>query len=341
MGTMFGRNSLLRVCATAALAAAAVVGCGRKAAPTGGASGRKTVYMVVKASESEFWQIVIDGARNAAEKLGAELVAHAPVSESEISKQISIFENAISAAPDALILAPSSSDPLVPAMERAMQEKLPLIVIDSAANTDQYTSFLASDNVKIGELSADCLAKALEARKGKAAGKIGALTFLSGASSLERRKSGFEKRIKEKYPDITIVDWRDAQGKSDASIGMAQDLMTRYPDLDGIFANNQNTGDALVRAIDMEERKGLAIVVVDAGAQEKWGLANGIVDYMIVQKPWGMGYMSVEYALKAAAGEKVEKFIDTGIVAITPEMLKSGEAEEFLDPVAFRKKQAK
>lgn len=338
---MFGRDSLFRVFAAAALVGAATIGCGRKAAPAGGASGKKTVYMVVKASESEFWQIVIDGAKSAAEELGAELVAQAPVSESEVTKQISIFENAISAAPDALILAPSSSDPLVPAMEKAMQEKLPLIVIDSAANTDQYTSFLASDNVKIGVAAADCMAKALEARKGRPAGRIAALTFLSGASSLERRKEGFESRLKEKYPGIKIVDWRDAQGRSDAAIGMAQDLMTRYPDLDGIFANNQNTGDALVRAIDMEERKGLAVVVVDAGAQEKWGLANGIVDYMIVQKPWVMGYMSVEYALKAAAGEKVEKFIDTGIVAITPEMLKSGEAEEFLDPVAFRKKKAK
>ncbi len=51
-----------------------------------------------------------------------------------------------------------------------------------------------------------------------------------------------------------------------------------------------------------------------------------------------MGYMGVEYALKAIKGEQLEKFIDTGVVAITPEMMASGEAEEFLDPVAFHKK---
>jgi ribose transport system substrate-binding protein len=59
---------------------------------------------------------------------------------------------------------------------------------------------------------------------------------------------------------------------------------------------------------------------------------------MIVQKPWKMGYMGIEYALKAINGEKLDKFIDTGVVAITPAMMESGEAEEFLNPVEFHKK---
>jgi len=59
------------------------------------------------------------------------------------------------------------------------------------------------------------------------------------------------------------------------------------------------------------------------------------VDAVIVQKPWSMGAMGVEYAVKAINGEKLPKSIDTGVVAITPEMLKSGAAAEFLDPIKF------
>ena len=81
------------------------------------------------------------------------------------------------------------------------------------------------------------------------------------------------------------------------------------------------------------------MVVVDSGEQEQWGLANGYVDALIVQQPWKMGYMGIEYALKAVNGEKLEKFIDTGVAAISPEMLKSGAAEEYLNPVEFNKKQ--
>lgn len=321
---------------------ASLVGCSKK--PAEQASGKEQkgkvakIYMVVKASESEFWQIVIDGAKNAARDLEIELVAQAPVSEADISKQIAILESAIAARPDAIVLAPSSSDPLVPAIEEAAGKGIPVIVIDSGANTDKHTAFLSSDNYKIGTLSADKMAAALEARTGKAEGDIAALTFLSGANSLEQRKSGFLEQLKKKYPGINVVAFEDAQGKSGTSTGLVQNLLTAYPNLKGIYANNQPTGDETVRALDMAGRKDLAVVVVDAGAQEVWGVKNGFVDAMIVQKPWHMGYMGVEYALKAANGEEMEKFVDTGIVSITPEMMKSGEAEQYLDPVAFHKK---
>ena len=115
-------------------------------------------------------------------------------------------------------------------------------------------------------------------------------------------------------------------------------MLTAYPDLKGIFANNQYTGDEVIRALDMAGRKDLAVVVVDAGPLETEGLKTGITDFMIVQKPWVMGYMGVEYAVKALNGEQLDKFIDTGVVAISPAMLKSGEAEEFLSPIAFHQK---
>jgi len=130
----------------------------------------------------------------------------------------------------------------------------------------------------------------------------------------------------------------DAQGKQGNALAAVQNYLTTYPNLKGIYASNEPTGEETVRALDTAKKTGLAVVVVDAGQQEQWGLGNGYVDAMIVQMPWKMGYMAVEYALKASQGEKLEKFIDTGIAAITPAMLKDGSAEEFLNPVEFNKK---
>jgi ribose transport system substrate-binding protein len=314
-------------------------GCGNSAGKKVGGKKRKQVYVIVKTSESEFWQIVLDGAKTAGEELDVELKCQAPVAESDTSKQIAILESATAAKPDAIVIAPSSADPLVPGIEKAVERNIPVIVIDSKANTDKITSFLASDNYQIGVLSADEMAKALTAKTGKPEGDIACVTYLSGAGSLEKRKAGFLDALKKKYPKINVVAFQDANGKSGATTSIVQNYLTAYPNLKGIYASNQNTGDETVRALDNAKKKGLAVVVVDAGPQEVWGLDNGFVDAMIVQKPWHMGYMGVQYAIKAANGEKLEKFIDTGIVAITPEMKKSGEAEEFLDPVNFRKKQ--
>ena len=93
----------------------------------------------------------------------------------------------------------------------------------------------------------------------------------------------------------------------------------------------------LVRTLDTQKRQDLAVVVVDSGEQELWGLENGYVDYMVVQKPWNMGYDGIAYAIMAINGVPIPKFVDTGIVAITYEMLKSGAADEFLKPVKFHK----
>jgi ribose transport system substrate-binding protein len=321
-------------------------GCGKQESPSGtgpesadSASGtartEKKVYLIVKASESEFWQTVMAGARKKAEELKVELISQAPVSESDVSRQIAIMENAIATKPDAIVLAPTVSDALVPTLEQAVQRKIPVIVIDSAANTDQYVSFLASDNVAIGAMAADMIAEALKKRTGKAEGNVACLTYMSGVGSLESRKKGFLDTLAAKYPGIKVVAFQDAQGKQGTSLSIVQNYLTAYPKLNGIFANNQPTGDEAVRALDMASRKDLAVVVVDAGPQEIWGLENGYVDAVIVQKPWNMGSMGVEYAVKASQGEALDKFIDTGVVAITPEMLKSGQAREFLDPLKF------
>lgn len=297
------------------------------------------IYFIVKATENSFWQTVIDGGKTAAEKLGVDFVAEAAPSEADVARQIAIVETAVGAKPAAIVLAPTVADALVPAIEKATAAGIPVILIDSAASTDKYVSFLASDNIAIGTIAADEMAKALKAKFGKEEGKVACITYMSGVGSLEARKQGFLDQVKAKYPGITIVDFQDAQGKQGQSLAIAQNFLTTYPDLNGIYANNLPTGEETVRALDMAKKTGLAVVVVDAGEQEQWGLANGFVDAMIVQQPWKMGYMGIEYALKAVNGEKLEKFIDTGVTAISPEMLKSGAAEEYLNPVEFNKKQ--
>jgi len=301
------------------------------------AEGEK-IYFIVKATESDFWQIVIDGGRTAGEEFGVEFISQAAPTEADVAKQVAILETAIGDKPAAIVLAPTVEDALVPGIEKAAEAGIPVIVIDSQARTDQYVSFLASDNVQIGRLSADKLAEAMKEDFGEAKGQVAGITFMSGVGSLERRKQGFMEQIKN-YPDIEVVDFQDAQGKQGQTLAIVQNFLTTYPDLKGIFANNQYTGDETIRALDMAGKKDgeIATVVVDAGPLETEGLKTGLTDFMIVQQPWKMGYMGVEYALKAIQGAELEKFIDTGVVAISPAMMESGEAEEFLNPVEFHK----
>lgn len=305
------------------------------------AADKPKIYFVVKATESDFWQIVINGGEVAGKEFDVEFISQAAPTEADVARQIAIVETAIGDKPQAIVLAPTVADALVPAIEKATAAGIPMILIDSAASTDKYMSFLASDNIAIGTIAADKMAEALTKRFGKPEGKVAAITFMSGVGSLEARKKGFVDQLKAKYPGIELVDFQDAQGKQGQTLAIVQNFLTAYPDLKGIFANNQYTGDETIRALDMAKKTGLATVVVDAGPLEIEGLKTGLTDFMIVQQPWKMGYMGVEYAVKAIKGEKLEKFIDTGVTAISPEMMASGAAEEFLNPVEFHKKAKK
>ena len=295
------------------------------------------IFYIVKASESEFWQIVLDGADKAAKHFGVELIAQSATSESDVARQVSILETAIGMEPDAIVIAPTVADALVPGIEQAMDAGIPVIIIDSAANTDKYVAYLASDNYKIGQIAADEMAKALEKKFGKAEGKVAGVTFMSCVGSQEARKAGFLDRFEEKYPDIQVLEFKDSHGNQGNTLAITQDDLTGNPDLKGIFANNQYTGDEVVRALDMAGRKDLAVVVVDSGPQELWGLENGYVDGMIVQKPWNMGYAGLVYGILGRNQVPVAKDIDTGVVVISPEMLETGEADEFLKPIEFHK----
>lgn len=300
-------------------------------------STNMTVFFIVKASENEFWQIVLDGAQKAAKHYGVKFVHQEATSESEVSRQVSILETAITTKPSAIVLAPTVADALVPGIEKAMNSGIPVIIIDSMANTDNYVSYLGSDNYVIGQRSADELAKALEKKNGKPAGKVAAITYMSGVGSLEARMSGFLDRVKEAYPDIEVVAVRDAMGQVGNTINITNDLLTAHPDLDGLYANNQMTGDDLVRALDMMGRKDLAAVAVDSSAQEIWGLENDYLDAVLVQQPWVMGYAGVAYAVMARNGVPLAKNVDTGILVITKESLASGEADAAINPFEYYK----
>ncbi len=319
--------------ATLVFGFAAVGFAAKKAIPV----NQMRIFFIVKASESAYWQIVLDGGKKAAKHFGIKKFIHQEATaESDVAKQVAILETAISMKPDAIVIAPTVADALVPGIEKAMKSGIPVIIIDSAANTKNYVSFLASDNYKIGVTSADMMAKALKKKFGAAKGKVAAITFMSGVGSLEKRKKGFLDEIK-KYPGIKVVAMRDAQGKQGNTISIVQNLLTAYPDLKGIYANNQYTGDEMVRALAMAKKKDLATVAVDSGPQELWGIKNGYLDAMLVQRPWVMGYAGVAYAIMAREGVPLAKYVDTGIVAVTPQMVKSGEADAVLKPIEFHK----
>src|SRR5690554_6165740 len=94
------------------------------------------IAVIVKATDSDFWQYVLIGALNAAVDYLVNVTTYGPPSEVDIEQQIAILENVITRQPDAIVIASTSSEASVPALERAYDQGIVIITIDNAVRTD-------------------------------------------------------------------------------------------------------------------------------------------------------------------------------------------------------------
>jgi len=291
-----------------------------------------TIPIIVKDTTSSYWQVVLAGARKAGKDLGVKVPELGAQAETDVAGQISILENAVASKPAAIVISPTSFDALGAPIDEAAK-KVKIIGIDSSAKSNSFTSFLTTDNEVGGKIAADGLAEAIKAKFGKAEGKVVIITALPGAGSLEARKKGFMDEIAAKYPGITVVTNKYADGQAATGLNIATDLLSSMPDLRGIFASNQTMAEGVGQAIAENKAAGKVLVMgFDPDDKTVAFLKDGTLVGLIAQDPYRMGYDGIKTALAASKGEKVEAHVDTGANLITKENMGGARAQELLNP---------
>lgn len=293
----------------------------------GEAADRPTIALIVMAVDSEYWLTVGAGAQAACKELGASLIFKGPSYSTDIAGQVSLVEDMVSRKVDAILLAPSDADALVPAINRAVALGIPVILVDSAANTNSAVSYVATDNEKGGEAAAQALAEAI-GRKGK----VALVNFVPGQTTAMARARGFEQGLK-RFPDIKLVAVQYSQ--SDRAIGMkvTEDILTAHPDIAGIFGANSRSALGAGQAIKNRNLVGkVKLVGFDAVPDEISMLEDGVISALIAQHPYSIGYEGVRIALAHLRGEVVPKRVDTGISVITKGNMREPDIQKVLYP---------
>ena len=75
------------------------------------------------------------------------------------------------------------------------------------------------------------------------------------------------------------------------------------------------------------------MVAFDAAADEIQYLENGVIDALIVQQPYEMGRLAVEYINQALAGEEVPQEVATDVVVVTKENMNDPDVHKVLYPL--------
>jgi ribose transport system substrate-binding protein len=297
-----------------------------------GATGASAaeIAVIVKTVNSTFWQNVQKGADAAiaAGKGGNTMTFQGPAAESAIADEVNMVENAVNRKVAGILLAPSDPDALVPAVKKAWEARIPVVIIDSqlSEGADKYyQAFLATDNKKAGELAA----KALIDKVGTE-GKIAVMSYVAGAGSEIGRVGGFTDYIK-KNSKLQIVGPFYSQSQMATALNQTTDVLAANSDLKGIFGANEPTAIGMGRAIKQAGKAGKITAIGFDGNQDlQEFVKDGTLNATVVQGSYQMGEKGIQTLLKILAKEKVEKTIDTGVVVVTKDNIDKPEAKNVL-----------
>src|SRR3954454_6702398 len=164
---------------------------------------KTAIAVIPKATADIFWQSVHAGAVKSAWANKVDIVWDGPATETDIAGEMKIVETMINRQVDALALAPSDRSAFKIVVNRARAAGIPVVIYDSGLETQNYTSFVATDNFLGGSMAADRMGQLL---KGK--GKVVMIKTVPGGASTTAREDGFRSELNAKFPGIKILDER-------------------------------------------------------------------------------------------------------------------------------------
>ena len=299
------------------------------------AKKKLTIAVIPKGTTHEFWKSIHAGSIKAANELTAqgtdvEVIWKGPLREDDREQQIQVVEGFAAQGVSGIVLAPLDNRALVRPVEDAKRANVPTVIIDSGLESDQFVSFVATDNRKGGTLAADRMGQLLNGK-----GKVLVLRYAEGSASTTEREEGFISEIKAKFPEIELVSTNQYAGATRETAKRAsENLLQTFGDVvQGIFTPNESSTAGMQLALEDIGKAGKVFFVGFDTSQRFIDAINaGQMHGIVVQNPFNMGYLGVRTMVDSILGKPVEKKIDTGVMLVTKDNLQSPEVNALLHP---------
>lgn len=277
-----------------------------------------TVALIGKGTDDHF-ALVRAGAEQAGKDLGVTVNYNAPDTESEGDRQLNMLETALNSNAKAIGIAPTDGiQESAPGLIEAAE--VPFVIFDTPLpGSDKPLTTIASDNPGIGAHMAEELSTVLGGK-----GKVAMVTNGVVGTAAERR-DGFTDWMKANAPEIEVVDIQNGEADPAKSRDKAQAILQAHPDLagfaaTGIYATIAIADEVAARGTDTK------VVGVDAGPDVITQINDDMIEGVVAQNPYQIGYQTVETLVAAVKGENpTEKVIYTESLWVTKDSLQDPE----------------
>ncbi|MET7473323.1 sugar ABC transporter substrate-binding protein [Streptomyces sp. NPDC005648] len=308
--------SLLRVAACTGVAALTLTACGSGSgsSSTSAGSGSIKVGLITKTDTNPFFVKMKEGAEKAAKADGAQLVTAAGKFDGDNAGQVTAIENMVASGVKGILITPSDSKAIVPAIAKARAKGVLVIALDTPTEPQSAVDALfATNNLNAGKLIGQ-YAKA--AMKGRTA-KIATLDLAPGVSVGVQRHNGFLEGFGATDKDVACA--QDTGGDQAKGQTAMENCLQKNPDINLVYTINEPAALGAYTALKAKGReKDVLIVSVDGGCTGTQAVKDGKIAATSQQYPLKMASEGVQAVVDyAKGGKKASGYTDTGVNLIT------------------------
>ena len=255
------------------------------AAAPGSCAGKKVAF-VMGAESDPFFQAMKLGAEAEAKAKGMELIWQGDAKEYSPATQIPVVDQVLAQKPDALVLIPTDPKALQPSVAKAKAAGVVVANVDTRVeDLNDVLTFITGDNADGGAQAADAIAAQIGYADGQKYKVVVGLTSETATTNVGRLE-GFKAQVAAKYPGIEIVDVAYSQAKPEVANTNVNNWLTKYPDLNGIFAIDGSNAQGAAAALQAKGLTGkVALVGYDAYPDNVKLVKSGVFTALIAQVP--------------------------------------------------------
>jgi ribose transport system substrate-binding protein len=311
------RRAFLSFCALGA----AWTGCGR--------SGKRVIGVAPKGTSSIFWQSVQAGVLAAGRDFDVDILWNGPPAETDYARQIQIVEAMINRGVDGIVLSPTQTTALVAVVERAASLGIPLTIFDSGIDTDRYVSYVATNNAAAGALAADTVAELLGGQ-----GPVALVRHSPGSDSTDSRERGFREQLQNRHPGVAVVAEQYCMSDRARALAVSENMLNANPGLQAFFCSSEAATIGAAQVVRVRNLQGkLRLVGFDASTTLQQDLKEGVIDALVVQDPFQIGYVGVKTVVEHLNGGTPPKQIAMPARVVRARDLADPEVQKLLNPV--------
>lgn len=273
------------------------------AIPARSTTKTKLIGVALLTSQHQFFRELEGAIRSEAKRHGYQQMVR--YGEFDQTRQNAQVEEMIARKVDALILSPCDSKTIGDTILRANRAKIPVFNVDIAnlSGKGKVVAVFTSDNFEGGRQAGRLMSEAL-----KGQGKVVIINHPNVTSVMDRVR-GFRDFLRQ-YPKIEIIADIPAWGQRDRAMAIMEDLLLMLPDLNGVFAINDDSAMGALKAIEAAGKAGkIAIVGYDASPEVQAAIRKGKIYGDVVQYSREMGEQVVRAIADYFAGKPVRPVV--------------------------------